>query len=302
MRTIDAELLNHSETMTLGEGPCWDSRSSTFMFVDIMESRVYEMSSDGTIINRFEMPSHVAAVLPSDSGGWLVALQDSMQELIRDGACTVVLDMEHNDSIRFNDAKCDPRGRLFAGTMGYDFRAGAGDLLRFDAGPYGLQAVPVIESTTISNGLGWSPDATTMYFIDSATQCVLAIDYDADSGSLTTLREFVRFDDREGMPDGLCVDGDGGVWVALMMSSSVRRFTPQGRVDTIIHLPVRRPTSCAFGGPTGNQLLITTSSFMMDERERKEFPLSGSLFSVELDVSAPAATLWDSSVSNKKMM
>lgn len=303
MNKLRAELLTKIEGISLGEGPCWDPRSSSFLFVDIMDSSIFELADDGSVLNRFRTPSHVGAVLPAKSDDWLIVLQDGFYVLSRSGDVAPLLQIEHGSSIRFNDAKCDANGRAFAGTMSYTFDRGAGSLYRLDPP---LVASKILTDLTISNGIGWSPDNKTMYFIDSATQCVVAMPYDIDSGSIGTGRELVRFTDREGMPDGLCVDADGGVWVALLMGSEIRRITPRGEADISIELPVRRPTSCAFGGQRGNQLLITTSSFAIDECEREEAPLSGALFSIELNVTAPPASLWDLSavattVENEKL-
>jgi sugar lactone lactonase YvrE len=173
-----------------------------------------------------------------------------------------------------NDAKCDPVGRLWAGSMAFDFRPGAASLYRLDR----TGITRVLTDLTISNGLGWSPDATLMYFIDSGTNRVDVLDYDLASGTIGERRPFVTLAPSHGMPDGLAVDADGGVWVACFGTGQVRRYAPEGQLDEVLDLPVRQGTSCCFGGPDLSDLYVTSAAYRLSEADLREQPLAGSLF------------------------
>jgi sugar lactone lactonase YvrE len=157
---------------------------------------------------------------------------------------------------RFNDAACDARGRLWAGTLSTVRAPGTAALYRFEAGGAPERA---LVGATVSNGLDWDADATRLYYVDSVTQSVDAIDFDLDRGRLGARRVFVRMDPAHGMPDGLCVDSEGGVWVALFGGGAVRRYDTAGRLDLHVALPVSHPTSLAFGGPDLRELYVTSA-------------------------------------------
>lgn len=274
----------------LGEGPCWDLERGLLTWVDITAGRVHLMTENGTPQGSHEVATHVGAALPADGGGWLLAVRDGFVLLSQDGSVTEVCTVgPDRPDIRFNDAKVDPAGRAFGGTMAYDTRAGAAALYRLDSGP---QATVVLDGLTLSNGLGWSPDAGRFYFIDSHTQQVAVHDYDLSTGELGGRAVLVEIPEADGMPDGLCVDDDGCVWVALWGGAKVHRYTPDGRLDTVLELPVSQPTSCAFGGASGDILFITTAVFELDDATRRAEPLGGALFACRPGVTGPAATPW----------
>jgi sugar lactone lactonase YvrE len=178
------------------------------------------------------------------------------------------------DEVRGNDAAVDAAGRLWAGTMRYDTAEGGGWLARIE--PDGKASV-VLEKVTISNGVGWSPDNTRMYFADTPTGLVDVFDYDLATGAVTSRRHLV---DVDGSPDGLCVDADGCVWVALWGGGQVRRYTPDGKLDRTITVPANLTTACCFGGDRLTDLYITTARVGMSEDELAQQPLSGSVFVV----------------------
>jgi sugar lactone lactonase YvrE len=176
---------------------------------------------------------------------------------------------------RMNDATCDPQGRLWAGTMAFDFQAGAASLYRIDAEHAVTRVLPDL---TISNGMGWSPAGDVMYFIDSTTYGVDAFPFDAASGELGTRERLITFSVDEGMPDGLTVDAEGGIWVALFGGGEVRRYRPDGGSWGTIELPVTQVTSACFGGPTLQDLYITSAAVQLDAEALARQPLAGATF------------------------
>jgi sugar lactone lactonase YvrE len=234
---------------TLGEGPVWDDRAGRLLRVDIPAGRVHAWDPTTGEVETTELGGEVSAVVPlGDGDGWVVARG---LELLR-GSDVLARVQTHAD--RFNDCRCDPQGRLWAGTMSKAHAAGAAALYRVD--PDGDVRVTVAE-TTLSNGLGWSPDGETLYFIDSTTQRVDAFDF--DDGAVSGRRPLAEIAPDDGMPDGLCVDAEGGVWVALWDGSALRRYAPDGELTAEVALPVTKPTCPAFGGPDLDVLYVTSA-------------------------------------------
>ncbi len=191
--------------------------------------------------------------------------------------------------LRFNDAKCDPMGRAWAGTIEAAMTPGTGTLYRLDPGPV---ATPVLGGLTVSNGLGWSPDARTMWFADSADRFIRGFDYEPELGRLGAGHLAIELQATAGKADGLCVDDDGYVWVGLWGGSAVHRYAPDGRLDTIVRVPAAQVTSCAFGGSDGSTLFITTARVGLSAEALQLEPYAGGLFVVEPGVTGPPATPW----------
>jgi sugar lactone lactonase YvrE len=244
----------------LGEGPHYDERTNLVWWVDILGRRILWRAFGGSESGELAAPEHVGAAVPRESGGllaclpWGVAAVDPpsgseparWSEFVR--YPTIV------DGVRSNDAKADPQGRLWLGTMAYDSTPGAGKLYRLDPGAAAVKTM--LPEVTISNGLGWSPDGTTMYYIDTPTKSIDAFEYDPATGDIGGRRRFAFIDN--GFPDGMCMDAEGGLWVAVWEGSRVVRFLPDGRVDRTLELPVPNVTSCAFAGPGLGTLIVTT--------------------------------------------
>jgi sugar lactone lactonase YvrE len=174
-----------------------------------------------------------------------------------------------------NDGACDSRGRFWAGTMAGDKTPGAGSLYRLN--PDG-RVKRVLTGLTISNGIDWSLDGHTMYFIDSALGCVDAFDFDEERGCLSNRRHLIEVPPEDGMPDGLTVDADGFLWVALFRGAAVRRYSPEGKLQCVVDLPATLVTSCAFGDPDLGTLYVTSASRGLDEEGRHRQPHAGALF------------------------
>lgn len=276
---------------SLAEAPLWDADEGAFVWVDILAGRVALVSPAGEALRSYELGHSVGAALPAEGGGWLVADALGFGRLDRDGRRASVLDLlADRPDVRCNDAKCDPRGRAWAGTLAEgEAGAGQGTLYRLDPGPV---ATPVLEGLTVSNGLGWSPDARTMWFADSADPLVRGFAYDVDGGELGERRGSIDVSASGGVADGLCVDDEGAVWVGIWGGGAVHRYAPDGRLDTIVRVPATNVTSCAFGGPGAGLLVITTARAGLSADALAKQPHAGGLFVVEPGVSGPAATPW----------
>jgi sugar lactone lactonase YvrE len=262
-------------TAVLGEGPTWDPATGTLLWVDILASEVHRFDPGGgrdAVLLR--TPQHVGAVKPRAAGGVVVNLRDGVGRYAADGAFDWLADLAE-DGRRGNDAAVDAHGWLWAGTMAYDERQGGGRLYR--VGPGG-EVVTVLPEVTVSNGIGWSPDGRLMYYIDTPTRRVDAFDVDPGSGLVARRRPFVHVEPAAGFPDGMTVDADGCVWVALWDGGAVRRYTPAGDLDRVVEVPARRTTACAFGGPGLGDLYITTATVGLDPAARAAQPLAGSVF------------------------
>jgi len=257
-----------------GEGPVWSELWGGLRWVDMLAGDVLSLRSDGSV-DRTHVGTVAGAVRPRSRGGAVIGVERGFALEGSDGELTVLPELWADPGVRMNEGGCDPDGRFYCGSMAYDKTIGAGSLYRLD--PDGSTRV-VLESVTISNGLDWSPDGSLAYYNDTETGRVDVFDYDRELG-LTNRRPFVRVED--GRPDGLTVDSEGGVWVALNHSGTVRRFTPAGVVDAIVEVPPRQVTACALGGERMDELFLTTSR---ENLPAGEDPLAGSLFRVEVGV------------------
>lgn len=259
-----------------GEGPCWDDQTGTLWWVDIVGGAVHRSDPATGADEVIEIGQPVGALACRTGGGLVLAVEHGFATLDA-GTARPLVTVVDDPNVRFNDGKADPAGRFLAGTMAYDAIPGAGALFRFE--PDGSVAL-VLDGLTISNGLAWTPDAGTMYFIDSPTQQVRAYDYDPDSGTAANPRTVVDIPASDGLPDGMTIDADGCLWVALFGGGTVRRYRPDGRCDKVVNLPVSQVTSCAFGGPDLRQLFITTSPYKLDDVQ----PHAGAVFCYDASV------------------
>jgi sugar lactone lactonase YvrE len=262
------------EYATLGEGPTWDADAQRLIWIDILRSRVYTYDPASGRRTILVTEQHVGAAKPRVGGGLVLNLRDGVGLRDADGGFRWL----HHEPVpdrRANDAAVAPDGSLFAGTMRYDEAPGGGSLARFTA--EGL-AQAVLDDVAVSNGIGWSPDERLMYYIDSPTRRIDVFDYAETDGVRLPVdrRPFVTIEEGAGFPDGLTVDAEGCVWVALWEGGAVRRYTPSGELDRVVRLPTPRPTACAFGGADLTDLYITTARVGTDTPH----PLSGSLLVV----------------------
>lgn len=277
-----------AETAELGEGARWDAATGELLWVDILAGRLRRAVEDGAglrTVATVGIGEPLGAAAPVVGGGWLLAAGRGFRHLAPTGEVTALLDTEP-DGVRMNDAACDPEGRFWAGSMAAD-QAGPdramGRLLRCD--PDGSVRV-VLSTATVANGLGWSPDGRTLYHADSGPGVITAYPMDPATGELGPGRELVKPD--RGVPDGLTVDDEGALWVAVHGAGEVRRYAPDGATLAVIALPVSQPTSVAIGGASGRRLFVTTAWEKLDERRRAAEPDAGRVFAVDdVGVTAP---------------
>ena len=250
------------------EGPVWSEAWGGLRWVDMLAGDVLALGEDGAVARR-HVGAVAAALRPRAGGGAVLALERGFALEARDGELTRLPTLWDDPGVRFNDGGCDPEGRFFCGSMAYDARPGAGSLYRLD--PDGSVAV-VLAEVTLSNGIDWSPDGRTAYYADTATGAVSAF---ADGRRLGGRGTFAEIAAGDGAPDGLTVDAEGGVWVALYGGGAVRRYAPSGELDAVVELPVTKVTACTFGGQGLRTLYITTSR---EHLAGDEQPDAGSVF------------------------
>jgi sugar lactone lactonase YvrE len=274
-KTIVAELAKKLEC-NVGEGPFWDDAEKKLYFVDIVNRHIKIYSPSNTSVETVQFEQEISAVFLDQKSELIVAARDGIFAASRDGALkTLLAPIELDDpSIRCNDGKCDANGRMWVGTMAFDFTSGAAALFTFDS----KILKEVVSDLTVSNGIGWSLDQRKMYFIDSPTKRVDIFDVDLERGELRNRRVFASLTELDAFPDGLTTDEDGGVWVALFGGGEVRRFDAGGKLTHIVELPVKQVTSCCFGGEDMSELFITTAQNGMDSDSLAREPLAGSLF------------------------
>jgi sugar lactone lactonase YvrE len=253
----------------LGEGPTWDPAAERLLWVDILRSRVHTYAPATGRRTVMATEQHVGAVKPRVDGGLVVNLRDGVGLYDSDGAFRW-LRRDPVPGRRANDAAVAPDGSLWTGTMRYDEAPAGGTLTRTT--PDGT-ATTVLADVAVSNGTGWSPDGRRMYYIDSPTRRIDVFDLRPDDPLPVNRRPLAVVEDGAGYPDGLTVDADGCVWVALWDGAAVRRYTPEGVLDRVVELPVRRPTACAFGGSGLTDLYVTSAR----KGQAAPHPLSGSL-------------------------
>ncbi|MGB3440299.1 MAG: SMP-30/gluconolactonase/LRE family protein [Actinophytocola sp.] len=270
----------------LGEGPIWDPRSSCLRWVDINRGQVHRFDPASGVDTFFEVGEAVGTVAVRAAGGLVIATTSGLYTCLEDGGRRTLLHAVGTTPSggRFNDGKADPWGRMWAGTM-LDDPHGACALYRMDP-DHSLH--PMVTGVSCSNGLGWSLDGSTMYYIDTPTGGVDAFDHDVSSGALSGRRRLIDVD--RGWPDGMTVDADGCLWVALWDGWGLRRYAPDGRLLTTVQVPAQRVTSCAFGGPSLSTLYITTARAGL--RDFAGQPSAGSLFAVDPGVAGLPPGEW----------
>lgn len=272
----------------LAEGPVWDEQRERVLWVDIAAGEILEGALDGSRVRerrRHTVGSTVGAVVSSADGRLLVACAQTVRPLeLEDAELRIV---PQSKASRLNDGGCDPSGRFLVGSLALDGREGEESLCRVEDD---LTLTVLDDDLTLSNGVAWSLDGKEMYSVDSIPGIIWAREYEAVPGTVGARRELFRVDD--GIPDGLCVDARGDLWVAIWGPGEVRCYSLQGEVLAIVDVAAPHTTSVAFVGADRDRLLITTACIELSPGQLTRFPNSGRLFIANVDAQGIPTTPW----------
>jgi sugar lactone lactonase YvrE len=264
---------------SLGEGAIWNHETGKLWWVDI-EGRKLNMYDPGTKVNLvIDVTERIGTVVPAKQGGAILALENGIfhLDLEKKKKTLICNPLAELDTIRFNDGKCDPAGRLWVGSMSLKFKRGAASL--YTVYPDGNYR-EVFDGVTVSNGIVWTRDHKIMYYIDTPLRSVRAWDYDLGSAEIRNERVVITIPEQMGAPDGMAIDSEGMLWIAHWGGSMVGRWDPStGELLRRVEVPAPNVTSCAFGGPDLDILYITTAGGD-DLKMRETYPLAGSMFRV----------------------
>ena len=279
--------MNHSPELAfrhnsiVGEGPLWDERNKKLVWIDVLDGKVFLFDPRKVQNREFSIGKHVGAVALSNSDDILVAAKDEFLWLHPESSTTSPIHKAFDDErFRFNDGRVDARGRFIIGTMGYQPEPGTAALYSYVL-PNKMETV--INGVGLSNGLAWTADNRTLFYIDTLTSEISRFDYDIETTHATNRSTVIKFEQHHGSPDGMTIDIEGNLWVGFWGGGCIRRIAPSGHILDEFKLPVSRVTSASFGGDTRSQLFITSASYLLSERELKEEPLAGSLFVMDTD-------------------
>ena len=265
----------------LGEGPFWDSVTERLLWVDILGKKILEHDFENDVTMDRDVSGNPGCVVLADDETLVAAIDNDIFSINRsDWSVKRLVEADPNPRLRFNDGKCDEKGRLWVGTMDREERDPLGTLYCCSA-EGGLN--PVHAGVTVSNGIAWSTNNDELYYIDSPTRCVCVFDYDLSSGEIKNKRELIKFTENDGFPDGMTTDSEGRLWIAFWGGSKVLCVDPiSGKIEGKIDFPVSKVTSCAFGGDDLSQLFVTSARVEINEEEE---PLAGRVFIVEPGVT-----------------
>jgi len=280
-----------AEQSQLGEGVRWDARRGELLRVDILAGRVdrEQVRDDGALVpvRSYRLPGTVGMIAPVDGDdGWLLGAGRGFVHLAPDGGYRTIAEVAPA-ATRMNDGACDPQGRFWAGVLADDHHEGGGILYRLDRDGRTEQ---VLDGLTIPNGLGWSPDGRTMYLVDSGPRVIHAFAFDGVGGTISDGRILVTVPEEVGAPDGMTVDAAGDLWVAIYGGGRVHRYSPEGVLREVFHLPADQTTCCAFAGPGLHWLYVTTATEGWTDDQRRAAPSAGLVYRLDTDSTGrPAA-------------
>jgi sugar lactone lactonase YvrE len=262
----------------LAEGPVWDAQRNMICWVDILNGEVHEFSMGNKTHKITPIHQMVGSIAVCTNGNFIAALQNGFALIDRvSGDIKMIADPEsHLPNNRFNEGKCDPAGRFWAGTMSLSEEKKAGNVYTIQ---HNFLLTKKIKEVTISNGMAWSLDHKTFYYIDTPTFEVTAYDYDKAEGHISNKRTIIKIAEKDGYPDGMTIDNEGMLWIAHWDGWQVTRWNPNsGEKLYSIKLPVAKVTSCTFGGENLEDLYITSAKIGLTDHELEKQPLAGSLF------------------------
>lgn len=268
-----------------GEGPVWDPVSQQLYWVDISEGNFFRGKLSDNKVETYPVGQPVGVLALMEEEKVIMGVKEGIGIYsLPEKRLQLIFTLPKSGDIRFNDGTVDPQGRFVAGTMQTNGETPVGKLYSMDAGQ---KVIILKEALFIPNGMKWSRDNKTFFLTDTPKHVIYAFDYEPETGKIFNQRHYIDFEKDE-FPDGMCLDEDGGFWVALWGGSKILRFDKTGKRLDQIKLPVPYTTSCCFGGANKNMLFITTSQRDLTVEQKKQFPLSGNTFMLETDTTGPA--------------
>jgi sugar lactone lactonase YvrE len=277
-----------TETMLLGEGPLWHPLEKCLYWVDIVAATLNCLDSKTNRFKKFKMPSEIGSIAWRAKGGLIAALSDRFVVINTETGMTETVAcplQEKSSQVMFNDGKCDRQGRFWVGTKDIAEKKPIASLYCLDKQG---RSTETINGFTVSNGVAWSLDNKRMYVCDSPTRNIYQYEFNPVKGELGHCRIFAKVPEAEGFPDGLTVDSEDYVWSCHWDGWQITRYKPTGEVDSVIPMPIPRPTSCCFGGPDFKTLYITSASIGLSASALTDAPQSGQLFALDLDIKGLA--------------
>lgn len=277
---VECQLQSHSK---VGECPTWSMEEQCLYWIDI-EGRLFHRWDPSSAANEsWKTPERFGSFGLRQNGSFVVATENGFHFFDPiSGDFLAITDPESDKpNNRFNDGRVDRAGRFWAGSM-IDQGTNEPNAALYCLDTNG-EATLKQDGIILANGLAWDPDNSTMYFADTRMAVVWAYDFDLDDAALSNRRVFIEFKDGDGAPDGAAIDTDGCYWLTQPRSWTIKRYTPAGKVDTVIELPFERPTMCAFGGADLKTLYITSLGQFLNEGEKIERPLEGGVFKVDVE-------------------
>lgn len=283
MKLSPPQLLLDSQA-ALGEGPAWDAARNRLTWVDIYAGHLHLYDPQTNLDEKIEVDAPLGCAAPTRSGNLILGIRNSIASLNLDTVkLTILASPEaHLPGNRFNDGKCGPDGRFLAGTMDNSEKEASGALYSYS--PDGALKT-LVSGVRISNGLAWSRDHKTLYYIDTPTFEVKAYDYHLASGEISNPRVVISIPPRLGFPDGMTSDTSGRLWIALWGGAAVTVWDPaNGQLLESIPIPAKNVTACVFGGPNGSDLFVTSARKGLPPADLADYPLTGGLFRIQTDV------------------
>ena len=262
----------------LGEGPIWDAKTQSLYWLDIINKKIHH---DADVL--IKLDEYVGCIAPRANGGLIFTQRASIWMLESDSIRTTLIATPDSEptTTRFNDGKCDPRGRFLAGTMDLGESDPTGTFYSFD----GKSVTTLLNNVTISNGMAWSVDHKTLYYIDTPTREVRAFDYDLETGAIANERIVIHVSESLGWPDGMTSDMQGNLWIAMWNGAKMTKWNPNtSELIDQISIPALNVSSCVFGGKNMNELYITTARKGMNASQLNQFPLTGGVFKLETNI------------------
>lgn len=269
---------------TLGEGPSWDNEKKLLYWIDILEKKIHIFEPKSKSNRTIELNQNIGAAVPKKSSGLVLALKNGFYtlDLTNEQLSPITNPEEHLSNNTFNDGKCDFAGRFWAGTMELNETKGGGSLYCMDVNH---SVRKMLDNITVSNGITWSPDNNTMYYIDTPTYQVVAFDFNFEQGIIENKRVVVNVPQEMGAPDGMTSDMEGMIWVAHWGGYQVTRWDPtNGKLLNKVSIPAPIVTSCCFGGENMDELFVTTARVGLPEEILLEYPSAGGLFRIKTNV------------------